>query len=73
MAGVIAMTTLDEEEIRRERLVRIDQLLADHDRKRQEIAFAPWQLVLAGVTAAAALMTVGAAFTIAIATVFKLL
>lgn len=65
------MTILDDEEIRRERLVRIDQLLADHDRKRQEIMLAPWQLVLAGVTAGAALMTVGAAFTIAIATVVK--
>lgn len=67
------MTTLDDDEIRRERLARIDQLLADHDRKRQELLFAPWQLVLAGVTAGAALMTVGAALTIAVATVFKLL
>jgi hypothetical protein len=58
----------------RERLARIDaalaqhdrdraqvgQLNADHDRKRQEIRFAPWQIAFAGMTAGAALMAAGA-------------
>jgi hypothetical protein len=51
----------------REQIIRIDQMLADinrdfaeRDRRRQEIRFAPWQLVLAGVTAATALMAAGA-------------
>jgi len=37
-------------------------MLADHDRKRQEIRLAPWQLVLAGMTSGAALFAAGAAF-----------
>lgn len=28
----------------REKLAHIDQMLADHDRKRQEIRYAPWVL-----------------------------
>jgi hypothetical protein len=40
----------------------IDSALADHDRKRQEIRLAPWQLVLAGMTAGPALFAGGAAF-----------
>ena len=46
----------------REKLAHIDQMLADHDRKRQEIGLAPWQLVLAGMTSGAALFAAGAAF-----------
>jgi hypothetical protein len=46
----------------REKLAHIDQMLADHDRKRQEIRLAPWQLVLAGMTSGAALFAAGAAF-----------
>ena len=46
----------------REQIARIDQLLADRDRKRQEIRFAPWQLALGGATAGAAMFAAGAAF-----------
>lgn len=57
----------------REQIVRIDQMLADihrigadHDRKRQEIRYAPWVLVLpvviGSLTAGAALFAAGAAF-----------
>ena len=46
----------------REKLAHIDQMLADHDRKRQEVRLAPWQLVLAGMTSGAALFAAGAAF-----------
>jgi len=46
----------------REKLAHIDQMLADHDRRRQEIRLAPWQLVLAGMTSGAALFAAGAAF-----------
>ena len=46
----------------REKLAHIDQMLTDHDRKRQEIRLAPWQLALSGMTAGAALFAAGAAF-----------
>jgi len=46
----------------REKLAHIDQMLADHDRKRQEIRFAPWQMALAGMTAGAAFFAAGVAF-----------
>lgn len=46
----------------REKLAHIDQMLADHDRKRQEIRYAPWMLVLSGLTTGAALFATGAAF-----------
>jgi len=39
---------------------QVGQLNADHDRKRQEIRLAPWQLAFAGMTAGAALMAAGA-------------
>jgi hypothetical protein len=52
----------------REKLIRIDQMIADidqkyadRDRKRQEIKLAPWALVLTGLTTGAALMGAGAA------------
>ena len=45
-----------------EKLAHIDQMLADHDRKRQEIRLAPWALALSGMTAGAALFAAGAAF-----------
>ena len=47
----------------REKLAHIDQMLADHDRKRQEIRLAPWQLAIAGMTAGAAFLAAG--FTLA--------
>jgi len=37
-------------------------MLADHDRKRQETRFAPWQLALTGVGTGAAMFAAGAAF-----------
>jgi hypothetical protein len=50
----------------REKLAHIDQMLADHDRKRQEIKYAPWVLLLPVaiglLTAGAALFAAGAAF-----------
>jgi hypothetical protein len=46
----------------REKLAHIDQMLTDHDRERQEIRLAPWQLVLTGLTSGAALFAAGAAF-----------
>jgi hypothetical protein len=46
----------------REKLAHIDQMLADHDRKRQEIRFAPWQLALTGMATGGALFAAGAAF-----------
>lgn len=57
------MPTVTEEELNiREKLAHIDQMLADHDRKRQEIMLAPWQLVLTGVTSGAALFAAAFAF-----------
>lgn len=53
--------TIDQIDIR-EKLAHIDQMLADHDRKRQEIAPAPWQLVLTSMGTGAALFAAGAAF-----------
>lgn len=49
--------------ILRERLAHIDQMMADTDRKRQEIKFAPWQLVMAGMGTGAALFAAGVAFS----------
>jgi hypothetical protein len=46
----------------REKLAHIDQMLADHDRKRQEIRFAPWLAVVSGMTAGAAFFAAGVAF-----------
>ena len=46
----------------REKLAHIDQMLADHDRRRQEIRRAPWQLVMTGMAGGAALFAAGAAF-----------
>jgi hypothetical protein len=53
----------------REKLVHIDQMLADvdrtfanRDRKQQEIRFAPWPLVVTGMASGAALFAAGAAF-----------
>jgi len=54
-------TTTPEIDVR-EKLAHIDQMLADHDRKRQEIRFAPWQMALGGATAGAALFAAGVAF-----------
>jgi hypothetical protein len=45
----------------RERLVRIDHLLADHDRKRQEIRIAPWQMIITSIAATTAVFIAGAA------------
>jgi hypothetical protein len=50
----------------REKLAHIDQMLADHDRKRQEMRYAPWVLMVPAaigmLTAGAALFAAGAAF-----------
>jgi hypothetical protein len=46
----------------REKLAHIDAMLADHDRKRQEIRLAPWALVIAGMTSGAAFFAAGIAF-----------
>jgi membrane protein YqaA with SNARE-associated domain len=43
-------------------LARSAQAHADHDRKRQEIRYAPWALVGSGLTSGAALFAAGAAF-----------
>ena len=43
-------------------LADIDRIFSDRDRKRQEIAYAPWQLGLASMTAGAATFGAGAAF-----------
>lgn len=45
----------------REKLAHIDQMLADHDRKRQEIRYAPALVMTSGMTAGAALLAAGAA------------
>jgi hypothetical protein len=50
----------------REKLAHIDQMLADHDRKRQEIRLAPWQLILTG-------MATGVGLLVAAAAIMKLL
>lgn len=46
----------------REKLAHIDQMLADHDRKRQEIRYAPAAMLVSGLTAGAAIFAAGAAF-----------
>jgi hypothetical protein len=46
----------------REKLAHIDQMLADHDRKRQEIRLAPWMLAIGGVGTGAALFAAAFAF-----------
>jgi len=46
----------------REKLAHIDLMLADHDRKRQEIQFAPWALALGGVSTGVALFAAAAVF-----------
>ena len=54
--------TSDETELNlREKLADIDQMLADHDRKRQEIRLAPWQLILTGMAAGVGLLVAAAA------------
>lgn len=45
----------------REKIAHIDQMLADHDRTRQEIRHAPLLVAFAGMTAGAALFGAGAA------------
>jgi hypothetical protein len=53
--------TIEQLDIR-EKLAHIDQMLADHDRKRQEIRLAPWQLVVTGAAGGAAFFAAGAGF-----------
>ncbi len=45
-----------------EKMAHIDEMLAAHDRMRQEIRLAPWQIALTGMGAGAALFAAGAAF-----------
>lgn len=40
-----------------------DRIRADHDRKRQEIKYQPIVAMISGMTAGAALLAAGAAFT----------
>jgi hypothetical protein len=59
------MTTTDDTEGQlniREKLAHIDQMLADHDRKRQEIKHTPWLMMISGMTAGAAFFAAGVAF-----------
>jgi hypothetical protein len=60
------MTTAIDELNLREQLVRIDKMLAETERKRQEIHYAPWVLILPVavglLTAGAALFAAGVAF-----------
>ena len=46
----------------REQIARIDKMLAEKDRTRQEISIAPFALVFTGVGAGAAIFAAGAAF-----------
>jgi hypothetical protein len=46
----------------REKLAHIDQMLADHDRKRQEIRYQPVLAAISGMTAGAAFFAAGIAF-----------
>jgi hypothetical protein len=46
----------------REKLARIDQKLAEHDRKRRQARLAPWALALISLGAGAALFAAGMAF-----------
>jgi hypothetical protein len=53
---------IDEQELNvREKLAHIDQMLTDHDRKRQEIRRAPWQLILTGMVTGLGLLVAPAA------------
>jgi hypothetical protein len=63
-------TEIHDEIDLREKLAHIDQMLADHDRKRQEIRYAPWLAIL---STAATLMAAGAALFAAGAAFMKLL
>jgi hypothetical protein len=45
----------------REKLAHIDQMLADRDRKRQELRLAPWQLLITGMAVGGGLLAIGAA------------
>jgi hypothetical protein len=56
------MVQIDEAELNiREKLAHIDQMLADADRKRQEIRLAPWQLLFGGMALGVGLLTAAAA------------
>ena len=58
----MAKIEIDEHELNvREKLAHIDQMLADHDRKRQGIRRAPWQLILTGMATGAGLLVAAAA------------
>jgi hypothetical protein len=60
------MTTADGAEAGldiREKLAHIDLMLAQHDRVRQEMRYAPWALLATGMTSGAALFA--AAFALA--------
>jgi hypothetical protein len=54
--------TIDPQDLDvREKLAHIDQMLADRDRKRQEIRLAPWQLILTGMATGIGLLVAAAA------------
>ena len=56
------MSDLNQDVELRERLAHIDQMLADHNRKRQEIRTAPWTFAFGEAISGAALFAAGAAF-----------
>jgi len=85
------MATIDAEQNAaldlRERIARIDAMLADHDknraqiealfadrdRKHQEMRLAPWQIAITAIAAGATMMGAGAALFAAGGAFFKLL
>jgi hypothetical protein len=60
------MTSIDIADLDvREKLAHIDQMLADHDRKRQEMVYQPIIVMISGMISGAALLAAGAALEIA--------
>jgi len=47
----------------REQIARIDKLIVEAGKTRQDTRFAPWSLLATGLGAGAALFAAGAAFT----------
>jgi len=61
LVGMTDSTAPQEQLDIREKLAHIDQMLADHDRKRQEITYEPWKVMIAGMTAGAVFLAADAA------------
>jgi hypothetical protein len=71
MADQTITTQLEQLDIR-EKLAHIDQMLADHDRKRQEIRVETWKIAIAVASVIASSMAAGAALFAAGAAYMKL-